>query len=294
MKSIVYKPFLSQNDTSVPEIKITGYKPRYNWKDNGKDNGKDDPQSESTTESSEPTPSQPTWANPEGTKIISDLNDPIYKTNSSDPTPVSTTTTVSPTPTKAAATTTRTATVGSTGLTIGKTVSTPDGIMVKTPFGYKPTISPQASVKHVFKTSDIDVKNMQGVLDAFADAGIPLRITSGYRPGAKTSSGKDSWHGSGWALDVTPIDGWTYEDLKQAIKESPELINYLRDNQIGILDETSEETRKKTKGTGAHWHIGPDRSAIMGLETILKGKQGLKIPILFNNGNDKKEMKSER
>lgn len=33
---------------------------------------------------------------------------------------------------------------------------------------------------------------MQELLDKFADAGISLRITSGYRPGARTSSGNQS------------------------------------------------------------------------------------------------------
>lgn len=275
MKSIVYKPFLPQNDTSVPEIKITGYKPRYNWKDNS--DPKPDPQSAPIPESSESTSSQPTWTNPEGTRIISDLNDPIYKTVPSTPTSIST---AAPASAPIRPTSTIAATVGPTGLTIGKTISTPEGVLVKTQFGHKPATL-QSSVKHVFKT-DIDVKNMQGVLDAFADAGIPLRITSGYRPGAKTSSGKDSWHGSGWAIDVTPIEGWTYEDLKQAIKESPELIKYLRDNQIGILDETSEETLKKTEGTGRHWHIGRDQRAIQGLETLI-AKHGTKIPTILKN-----------
>lgn len=33
---------------------------------------------------------------------------------------------------------------------------------------------------------------MQGLLDAFADAGISLRITSGTRPGATTKQGNQS------------------------------------------------------------------------------------------------------
>ena len=275
MESIIYKPFLSQIDTSVPEIKITGYKPRYNWKDESE--SKSDSAPTPTATAPDVSSAQPTWTNPEGTRIISDLNDPIYRTNPS--VPVSTPISSAPAPAPASTSTIATA-VGPTGLTIGKTVSTPEGVLVKTPFGNKPGVSPQSSTKHTFKTSDINVGNMQGVLDAFADAGIPLRITSGHRAGAKTSSGKDSWHSSGWAIDVTPIDGWTYEDLKQAIKESPELIKYLRDNQIGILDETSDSTQEETNATGAHWHIGKDQSAIKGLETLL-AKHGLKFPIIF-------------
>lgn len=137
--------------------------------------------------------------------------------------------------------------------------------------------------KHVFKTSDIDVGEMQGLLDAFADAGISLRITSGTRPGAHTAQGKLSNHAIGRALDVTPIEGQTFEDLAEQIRNSPELIKYMREHGYGIYDETTPEVLAKTKGTGAHWHLGPDGNAILGLETILKGKQGLKIPILFKN-----------
>lgn len=137
--------------------------------------------------------------------------------------------------------------------------------------------------KHIFKTSDIQVGEMQGLLDAFADAGISLRITSGTRPGARTAQGKQSWHALGRALDVTPVEGQTFEDLAEAIRNSPDLVAYMKEHGYGIYDETTPEALSRTKGTGAHWHLGPDQNAIKGLETILKGKQGLKIPILFKN-----------
>lgn len=140
--------------------------------------------------------------------------------------------------------------------------------------------------RHVFKTPDIQVGEMQGLLDAFADAGISLRITSGTRPGARTAQGKQSNHAIGRALDVTPVAGQTqkdFEDLAEAIRNSPDLVAYMREHGYGIYDETTPEALSRTGGTGAHWHLGPDRNAILGLETILKGKQGLKIPILFKN-----------
>lgn len=135
--------------------------------------------------------------------------------------------------------------------------------------------------QHVFKSSDIQVGEMQGLLDAFADAGISLRITSGTRPGATTKQGNQSWHSQGRALDVTPVAGQTFEDLAKAIRNSPDLVAYMKEHGYGIYDETSSDTLSKTGGTGAHWHIGPDKVAIAGLETILKGRKGLKIPILF-------------
>ena len=135
--------------------------------------------------------------------------------------------------------------------------------------------------KHVFKDPSIQVGEMQGLLDAFADAGISLRITSGTRPGARTKQGKLSNHALGRALDITPVEGQTFEDLAEAIRNSPDLVAYMKKHGYGIYDETTPEALARTGGTGAHWHLGPDRNAILGLETILKGKQGLKIPILF-------------
>ena len=139
-------------------------------------------------------------------------------------------------------------------------------------------------VQHIFKDPSIQVGEMQGLLDAFADAGISLRITSGTRPGATTKQGKLSNHALGRALDITPVVGQTPEDFKdlaEKIRNSPDLVKYMQDHGYGILDETTPEALARTGGTGAHWHIGPDKAAIAGLETILKGKQGLKIPILF-------------
>lgn len=57
---------------------------------------------------------------------------------------------------------------------------------------YQRTPTQSSTVSHIFKDSSIDVGNMQELLDKFAEAGISLRITSGYRPGARTSSGKQS------------------------------------------------------------------------------------------------------
>ena len=147
--------------------------------------------------------------------------------------------------------------------------------------GTTPATRPRG--KHVFKDPSIQVGEMQGLLDAFADAGISLRITSGTRPGARTKQGKQSNHALGRALDITPVEGQTFEDLAEAIRNSPDLVAYMKEHGYGIYDETTPEALARTGGIGAHWHLGPDRNAIVGLETILKGKQGLKIPILFKN-----------
>lgn len=135
--------------------------------------------------------------------------------------------------------------------------------------------------KHQFKSSDIQVGEMQELLDRFADAGISLRITSGYRPGAITSSGNKSWHSSGYALDITPIAGQTYEDLKQQLKDNPELVKWMQDNGFGIIDETTPKMQARTGATGAHWHIGKDRLAQSGLRDIISAHSGTKLPIIY-------------
>lgn len=225
MKSIIYKPLITQyKPPSTPDFKPKGYRPQYNWKDS-----ESAPTSEPAPEiTSEETPAQnstptETWVNPEGTTLITDLNDPAYQRTSTQSSPVS----------------------------------------------------------HIFKDSSIDVGNMQELLDKFAEAGISLRITSGYRPRATTSSGNKSWHAEGYALDITPIAGQTYENLKQQLKENPELVKWMQDNGFGIIDETTPEMQARTGATGAHWHIGKDKLAQSGLQAILSAHHGIKFPIIY-------------
>jgi len=112
-----------------------------------------------------------------------------------------------------------------------------------------------------FKHNGIDVGNMQELIDLMQDEGISFRITSGNRPGAKTSSGRLSNHGSGNALDITPIKGQTWDDLLNQMRRSKKFITYMNEHGLGILDERGEAMQKKTGATGAHFHIGPDQIA---------------------------------
>lgn len=125
------------------------------------------------------------------------------------------------------------------------------------------------SGKHVFKRDNINVGNMQTLLDEASKYGIYFRITSGLRPGARTKQGNTSHHASGNAIDVTPIEGQTYADLTTKIKNSPEFVKWMREHGYGIYDETTAEVMAKTGASGAHWHIGPDRVAVAGLEKLL-------------------------
>lgn len=108
---------------------------------------------------------------------------------------------------------------------------------------------------HEFKSSDIKVGNMQGFLDEAAKHGVYFRITSGVRNGAVTSNGNRSNHATGDAIDITPLDGQSWDELIAQIKNAPELLDYMRKNKMRILDERSSEMLTKTGGTGAHFHL---------------------------------------
>lgn len=150
------------------------------------------------------------------------------------------------------------------------------------------------STSHIFKDSSIDVGNMQELLDKFAEAGISLRITSGYRPGARTSSGKQSWHSQGYALDVTPGTNETWASLRQKLRNSPDLIKYMQEQGFGIIDETTPEMQSRTGATGAHWHIGKDKLAVSGLQAILSAHHDAKLPIIAARSGRKLKKQQDR
>lgn len=123
--------------------------------------------------------------------------------------------------------------------------------------------------KHVFKYNNMNVGHMQALLDEAAKYGISFRVTSGVRPGARTKSGNPSWHASGYAIDVTPIAGQTYEDLRQAVRNNPAFVKWMQDHGYGIYEETTPRVMAKTGATGKHWHIGKDKVAIRGLQEMI-------------------------
>ena len=140
--------------------------------------------------------------------------------------------------------------------------------------------------KVIYAKSNMDVGNMQHIIDAFRFAGISIRVTSGLRPGAKTKQGKNSWHASGNAIDITPIDG-DFAKFERQIREHPDLVDYLKRHGVGILREYY--VGGPTGSTGKHVHVGKDTNAIKdleriinGQEPILHGKFGGAIPIIDN------------
>lgn len=258
MQTIIYKSFLPKQETSKSEETSISppsgiYRPQYNWKDE-ETSQREDTTSQQETQQSQEVVVSPTWTNPTGTTIISDVNDPIYKQLSI---------------------------IDETNPILKEKV---------------PLIESTKRTRgtHQFKSSDIQVGNMKELLDRFADAGISLRITSGYRPEAITSSGNKSWHAEGYALDITPIAGQTYENLKQQLRNNPELVKWMQDNGFGIIDETTPEMQSRTGATGAHWHIGKDKLAQSGLQAILSARHGIKLPIIYAKPGRKLEKQRNR
>lgn len=97
-----------------------------------------------------------------------------------------------------------------------------------------------------------------------------IKVTSTYRPGAVTTNGSPSWHSKGLAVDIVPIDG-DFIEMEKALMSNPKIVKYLSNNNLGILDEYSEEGVKRNTGsTGKHFHIGRDKLAIQDFYKLLK------------------------
>lgn len=101
----------------------------------------------------------------------------------------------------------------------------------------------------------VDLQNL------FTKYNLPITITSGYREGATTSNGKPSRHASGEAMDIVPTEGHTFQEIIDMTRNIPEIANFMKSHQIGVIDETTEEMLAKTGGTNPHLHYGKDSTA---------------------------------
>lgn len=102
---------------------------------------------------------------------------------------------------------------------------------------------------------------LKGLQNLFVKYNVPVIITSDYRAAAKTKQGRQSHHATGNAMDIIPKDGHDFAEIAKIIRETPEIKTYMQQHGYGVLDETTEAMLKRTGGTGAHYHIGPDRIA---------------------------------
>lgn len=121
----------------------------------------------------------------------------------------------------------------------------------------EPAVPSEMAEQKPAKDVSEDLKTLLGM---FNTAGIKVRVTSGYREGAKTKQGHVSHHSTGNAMDIVPEDG-DFVALAAAIRNNPEISAYMKEKGLGILDETSKEMMERTGATGAHFHIGPDKIA---------------------------------
>ena len=106
----------------------------------------------------------------------------------------------------------------------------------------------------VYKSNDIDVKNMSEVVDFLVRNGVRFRITSGFRPGAISKSGNPSRHSFGDAIDITPINGEDFNRL-QAYLNNPRVAKGLEERGVRIIHEITKEQMAKTGATGPHIHL---------------------------------------
>lgn len=119
------------------------------------------------------------------------------------------------------------------------------------------------AVKNKFPIISKQVEEDISLPDLLKQEGVHAQITSGYRPGAKTSSGKTSNHSiEGGAYDIKPADGYTWKDLTKEIYSNKKIRDWMEQHGWGILEETDTATMKKTGATGPHWHFGPDSAAV--------------------------------
>ena len=123
--------------------------------------------------------------------------------------------------------------------------------------------------------------------------GVHFRISSGYRKGAKTKQGRTSHHseidskGNPMAYDIVP-NGVSWKQFKQEIYGNPRIMNYLRQKNWGILDETIPSIKQRTGATGDHLHVGPDQIARKMLSeyinnpSLWSAQEGIKVPSYLN------------
>lgn len=116
--------------------------------------------------------------------------------------------------------------------------------------------------------SNVKIGEMQELVDLMKSEGISFIITSGLRENAVTSRGIPSYHRYGRAIDIVPARGQSWDDLISQIKRSTKVLTYMKEHNIGILDERSKEMQARTGATGPHFHIGPDKSALSNFKLL--------------------------
>jgi len=98
--------------------------------------------------------------------------------------------------------------------------------------------------------------SVAGLIDLLKKKGYASQITSGKRSG-KTSSGRDSRHNIGEAVDmVFPKLG---TKAYKTLTKDPDVVKYMMDNGLTAINEYDPRIRRQTGGTGPHIHFGFDK-----------------------------------
>lgn len=118
-------------------------------------------------------------------------------------------------------------------------------------------------VKDVVNDSDRYYNSLEPDMRAFIDEYQDLRDTKLFLTSGRRNSedkigtySKTSLHNTGNAFDIKSLHTDDYYFLMND-KKGLELMNKY---SLGIIDETEPETMKKTGATGAHFHIGKDKT----------------------------------
>ena len=130
----------------------------------------------------------------------------------------------------------------------------------------------QFRISEKLKQEGVDpiITGLIDIIQADPNLRSNIKVTSTYRPGAVTTNGSPSWHSKGLAVDIVPVNG-DFTEMEKALMSNPKIVKYLYDNNLGILDEYSEEGVKRNTGsTGKHFHIGKDKLAIQDFYKLLK------------------------
>ena len=113
--------------------------------------------------------------------------------------------------------------------------------------------------------------------ELLTNEGFQFRVSSGYRPNARTYQGKTSNHSLGdasnpGAYDIVPL-ATSYDEFEQRLYSNPRVLAWLDKKGWGTLKENAllngkrgflrtDGTFANTGASGNHFHFGPDKGAL--------------------------------
>lgn len=132
----------------------------------------------------------------------------------------------------------------------------------KTFNGYEPEIFTVKESDPEYEQYLAGKKMKEEVQDIFERNGMKVDIIYDYRPhnsGIGYANDR-SHHRRGAAVDIVPRDG-DFEALRDFLIHNEEMRAYLKENNLGVIDEAHQSTLEHTGGPTEHFHIGPDQMA---------------------------------